>query len=648
MALIDAPRASTRAAKQVEAKPRAPWSWGDTAWALGWMALALIARGLIAVRIEGMLDDDQGVVGLMALDIAAGRRWPIFFDGQRYMGALEAYTAAILVKLLGHSPAVVALAPALYCGLFVAGQFVLWRRWADRRAGHWAALISAVGSPMLALWGVAPRGGYSEILAWAVPVLGVYRAVTRPDGAPMSRSRQAGWGFLLAFGYFLNPLSLIVYTTLAIDWLLGRHGAELRRKRRLGGGWVDSPLAAFGWLVLGGLTLGLLALGCHVTVDRAGDKTAFVWVLGLLPRAVGMPLGGLILAGALTALAWWTGLAHRLYRLVTTCRWAAMGIVGALVPSLIYNLRVLIGGEPSGHALPIWIRAPWSIGPNIQDGLFALRPLVGCDPHAAEFSVVGQFLTVPSPTWPWLERGLLAATPWAVLLVTALMVTVAWRDRAAWRTFWMLRGREPTRPTVLVLIGLCVSLGLYLLQATSSSTTSIRYLLPVWIFLPGLLAQGLLTWPQPARLAAAAFLLSAWAGAQLVIWNDMAQPSPFRPVIEELERRGVTGIVAPAHLVLLVSDLTQGRLGGVEYHPVWPRLYDRFADRIRPGQPSVCVNDLEFGLQPIGAIGDRLRELAPRYPGHIRRVWQRGPYEIWEADVPLEEILGPGPLPRPR
>ena len=43
-------------------------------------------------RIEGALDHDQSVVGLMALDIAAGRRWPVFFDGQRYMGALEPYT----------------------------------------------------------------------------------------------------------------------------------------------------------------------------------------------------------------------------------------------------------------------------------------------------------------------------------------------------------------------------------------------------------------------------------------------------------------------------------------------------------------------------------------------------------------------------
>ncbi len=65
------------------------WSPGDSATTAGWFALALAARLPFVVRSEGALDHDQSVVGLMALDIAAGRRFPIFFDGQRYMGAVQ-------------------------------------------------------------------------------------------------------------------------------------------------------------------------------------------------------------------------------------------------------------------------------------------------------------------------------------------------------------------------------------------------------------------------------------------------------------------------------------------------------------------------------------------------------------------------------
>ncbi len=176
-------------ARQVRARRRL-----DTAWTLAWMLIGLLARAPLLARIEGALDHDQSIVGLMALDIAAGERWPVFFDGQRYMGAVEPYTAAALVRLFGHSPVVVALAPWLFFGLFAAGQFVLWRTWSDRATGHLAALLTVVCAPMLALWSIVPRGGYIEVVAWALPVLGIYRRMIRPGDAPPLPWRRCGRG----------------------------------------------------------------------------------------------------------------------------------------------------------------------------------------------------------------------------------------------------------------------------------------------------------------------------------------------------------------------------------------------------------------------------------------------------------------------
>ncbi len=62
------------------------WTARDTIAALGWFALALVARSVMVSRVEGVIEHDQAIVGLMALDIAEGRRWPIFFDGQRVHG----------------------------------------------------------------------------------------------------------------------------------------------------------------------------------------------------------------------------------------------------------------------------------------------------------------------------------------------------------------------------------------------------------------------------------------------------------------------------------------------------------------------------------------------------------------------------------
>lgn len=165
----------TRSSTATEIVHSNAWSSSDSLLTAAWALVAMLARGPLVARIEGVLDHDQSIVGLMALDIAAGRRLPIFFDGQRYMGAIEAYLAALFVAIFGHSPVIVALSPLVFFGLFAAGQYAIWRIFHDRSTGHLAALISVLGAPMLALWSVVPRGGYVELMTWALPVLAIYR-----------------------------------------------------------------------------------------------------------------------------------------------------------------------------------------------------------------------------------------------------------------------------------------------------------------------------------------------------------------------------------------------------------------------------------------------------------------------------------------
>ena len=620
-------------------RPRtdATWTRGDWVRTAAWLVVAFAARGALAARIEGVLDDDQSVVGLMALDIAAGRRLPIFFDGQRYMGAVEAYVAAVFEWLLGHSPAVVALAPTLFFALFAAGQYALWRTWADRATGHLAALLTVVGAPMLALWGVAPRGGYSEVLAWAVLALGIYRAVTRPGAAPRPRWLQVAAGLGLGLGYFLNPLSLIVYATMALDWTLGRQGRDLRRERRLADGWVDAPWAGATWLAAAALAVAALAAGCHVALDSATHQPRYVFALGRAPAVVGVA----IVAAVLGLAAWWTGGVMRLVRAVLAQPWSALGAALAFAPALAYHLRVATGRAPHDPSLPMWIRAPWQVLPNLRDGLWALGALVGCDPRAAAFSLVSlPSFRLPPPTWPRLTAALVGLAPATAALALALVAMAAWRNRRSWRGFWSLRGARPTPPTVLALLGLGVTAGMYLLQATSPDASSVRYLLPAWVFLPGLLAVGLRAWPRPARLAALAALLVPWTAAQATLRADMGRTSPLRPLVAELERRGVRGVVAPTPIALPVANLSAGRVGAAVYQPVWPRLRGRYADRFPAGRPVTCLLDLAHPRSSDGDLARRLRELARLHPGRVRPAWRSGDFQAWEADLPLTTVLG--------
>lgn len=74
------------------------------------MLLAVMARGLYLVYIN--LDADMAVTGLMGRHILQGH-CPIFFYGQPFCGAIEAYLAAAIFALLGSSPLTLSLAPTL-------------------------------------------------------------------------------------------------------------------------------------------------------------------------------------------------------------------------------------------------------------------------------------------------------------------------------------------------------------------------------------------------------------------------------------------------------------------------------------------------------------------------------------------------------
>ena len=171
---------------------------------LGWACVGMAVRAPFVWRIEGMLDHDQSVVGLMALDIAAGRRFPIFFDGQRYMGAIEAYIAAAFVLVRGirrrsSRCAFVRLLRVQWQPIF---RLVALARAIDRtsRGGHRGRGVADVGS-----LGIVPRGGYIECLAWALPTLWAYRALACPRAPDLIASTANTLGILVGIRIFREP-----------------------------------------------------------------------------------------------------------------------------------------------------------------------------------------------------------------------------------------------------------------------------------------------------------------------------------------------------------------------------------------------------------------------------------------------------------
>src|SRR5256885_16327064 len=72
--------------------------WGFVALIL---ALAAAGRLILAARGWPAFESDEAIVGLMTDDIMRHGAHPVFFYGQNYMGALQAYLAVPFFLLRG-------------------------------------------------------------------------------------------------------------------------------------------------------------------------------------------------------------------------------------------------------------------------------------------------------------------------------------------------------------------------------------------------------------------------------------------------------------------------------------------------------------------------------------------------------------------
>lgn len=105
---------------------------------------------------------DEGIVGLMGKHILEHGATPVFFYGQSYLGALEAYCAAAVFSVFGVGIVPLRIVPFLFS---IALGVVVYRfayRYHSVAVARWATALVAV-SPMFFLqWNLKARGGFVE------------------------------------------------------------------------------------------------------------------------------------------------------------------------------------------------------------------------------------------------------------------------------------------------------------------------------------------------------------------------------------------------------------------------------------------------------------------------------------------------------
>jgi hypothetical protein len=152
---------------------------------LGALILAGLAVRLWVLGINDELNADEAIPGLMARHILYAGERPVFFYGQHYFGAAEAYLVAGLFAAFGFYPRLVTVPAVTASLLLIPVTYALGRTLAGRTAGLLAALPVAFAPPILAKLYANSGGGFSlAFLLHGLTLLAYLAAYLRPPGAP--------------------------------------------------------------------------------------------------------------------------------------------------------------------------------------------------------------------------------------------------------------------------------------------------------------------------------------------------------------------------------------------------------------------------------------------------------------------------------
>ncbi len=326
-------------------------------------AAAVLVRWPLILRGETLLQSDEAIVGLMAQDIAEGRALPIYFYGQRYMGALEAYVVAALLPLFGNPLHALRFGPACFFALLTGVQYLMLTRWFGRRGGLVGAAALLAASPMFALWSISARGGYIEILLWGSGVLWAYSEwLVGPRPAAHHGRQRFLFGLLLGSGLWINPSIVLFVLPVLTHALLHRPLALVEQSPTMGRklrafrgsfGRCSLPLllvaAILSWNVMWAVSVEEFQVRHHVLLDALPKPIA----VGVLVAAAAV--GGIALARR-------TNLLLRSRQLLQASGLLMVGLIVGVAPALVYIVQTTIGLRPLEPTLPLGFRFLWRIG----------------------------------------------------------------------------------------------------------------------------------------------------------------------------------------------------------------------------------------------------------------------------------------------
>lgn len=242
---------------------------------LGVIIAITLATGIrVAVISLGWqtTNSDEGTMGLMALHIAYHGEFPVFFYGQNYMGALEAYIGALLFHLLGPSLFSLRLSLVFLFDLFLLVMYLLTRLLYTKRLALATVFLLCFGSTETFTRQIKAVGGALETMLFSslMLLLASWLALSYShNGLALSRKRRltayAGLGLAMGLGLWSHMLVIpFIFVSLLLLVLFCR--SELRTRAVVA-------------LLLAGFFVGLLPLIIYNVENPLQNSLVTLWQL---------------------------------------------------------------------------------------------------------------------------------------------------------------------------------------------------------------------------------------------------------------------------------------------------------------------------------------------------------------------------------
>ncbi|MDP3921134.1 MAG: glycosyltransferase family 39 protein [Candidatus Omnitrophota bacterium] len=194
-----------------------------------WAILASLIAAAILIRIPLMvvranvLPGDEVMLGIMGRQILQGK-FPIFYLGQSYLGALAAYVTALLSLVLGMNGWTVQLATFLFYLLFMGTHFFIVKRIFGLASAVYSSLFLVFASVMFSELSVRALGGYNEILFLGALAFLLWCKVV----VDKNHRYLFPLGLTLGVGCWVNPLVVVYIIPLICMTLYWHEGFRKR------------------------------------------------------------------------------------------------------------------------------------------------------------------------------------------------------------------------------------------------------------------------------------------------------------------------------------------------------------------------------------------------------------------------------------